>query len=674
MITIGVDVGGTFTDLVVRDGRTGALRSLKTPSTPEDLALGVMTAIRQASLRNIDIAGITHGMTVATNTALEMNGARLGVITTKGHRDVLVVGRGNRTKLYDIKAVRPPPLVPRRRILEVTERMTADGKIHEPMNEDELVTICTRLKEAGVEAIAICFLHSYANPSHETRAADIVRTRLTNVPVSLSHEILPEYREFERFSTTALNAYVGPKVSGYLYALSNSLKDSGIDAPLRIMGSNGGTWQAPAMAAEPVNSMLSGPAGGVTASIGVAKLLGLPDIITYDMGGTSTDTCLVRNYSHDMTTEGHVGMWPNRAPQIEIKTVGAGGGSIAYLDTGNFLQVGPRSAGAQPGPACYGRGGTEPTVTDANVLLGRFRPDQAIGGKIAIDTAAAETVVEKLGKRLDLSPARMAEGIVRIAVARMTGTVKEISVMRGLDPRDFTLFAYGGAGPLHAAAIAEELGMTRIVIPPMPGAFSAYGLLAADTRYDITQTRLTKLDNADWTTLQDILAPLRVRATERLAEDGFTDNKVQLKTSLEMRYVGQAFELVTDLPDSAATVADITNAFRAAYQERYGQLDDGPVEIVSFRVTGIGLSETADLPETNVGGILSHTEIGRRPVVFDGVAQETPIYRRTHLPVATDVFGPAIVEEDGATTVIPPGFTARQDRYGILMLTRKGKK
>ena len=333
-------------------------------------------------------------MTVATNTALEMNGARLGVITTKGHRDVLVVGRGNRTKLYDIKAVRPPPLVPRRRILEVTERMTADGKIHEPMNEDELVTICTRLKEAGVEAIAICFLHSYANPSHEIRAADIVRTRLTNVPVSLSHEILPEYREFERFSTTALNAYVGPKVSGYLYALSNSLKDSGIDAPLRIMGSNGGTWQAPAMAAEPVNSMLSGPAGGGTASIGVAKLLGLPDIITYDMGGTSTDTCLVRNYSHDMTTEGHVGMWPNRAPQIEIKTVGAGGGAIAYLDTGNFLQVGPRSAGAQPGPACYGRGGTEPTVTDANVLLGRFRPDQAIGGKIAIDTAAAETVVE----------------------------------------------------------------------------------------------------------------------------------------------------------------------------------------------------------------------------------------------------------------------------------------
>ena len=673
MITIGVDVGGTFTDLVLRDGRTGAMRSLKTPSTPEDLARGVMNAIRQAEVPDADIAGITHGMTVATNTALEMNGARLGVLTTEGHRDVLVVGRGNRTRLYDIKAVRPSPLVPRRRILEVSERLTASGTVHKPLDEEQVIAACRHLQAAEVEAIAICFLHAYANSSHELRAAEIVRAQLPGVPVSLSHEILPEYREFERFSTTALNAYVGPKVSGYLNTLSSNLTTSGIDAPLRIMGSNGGTWRAAAMAAEPVNSMLSGPAGGVTASIGVARLLGVPDIITYDMGGTSTDACLVRNYSHDMTTEGQVGMWPNRAPQIEIKTVGAGGGSIAYLDTGNFLQVGPRSAGALPGPACYGRGGTEPTVTDANVLLGRFRPDQAIGGEIGIDTAAAETAIGTLGETLSLSSTRMAEGIVRIAVARMTGTVKEISVMRGLDPRDFTLFAYGGAGPLHAAAIAEELGMTRIVIPPMPGAFSAYGLLAADTRYDVTQTRLTKLDDTDWATLQDILTPLRTRATERLAEDGFTGDRVRLQTSLEMRYVGQAFELATKLPNDAATVADIENAFRAAYEERYGQLDDGPVEIVSFRVIGIGLSDRADLPEHVVEGHLSDAENSRRPVVFSGAVQETSIYRRPSLPTDLAVPGPAIIEEDGATTVVPPGFTASQDRYGIMILTKEGQ-
>ncbi len=672
MITIGVDVGGTFTDLVLRDGRSGAMRSLKTPSTPDDLARGVMTAIGLARVPQDDIAGITHGMTIATNTALEMTGAKLGVITTQGFRDVLVVGRGNRTKLYDIKAVRPPPLVPRRRILEVPERMNAAGEVHHPLDEDQVKAACARLKDNNVEAVAICFLHSYANPAHEIRAAEIVREHLPGVPLSLSHEILPEYREFERFSTTALNAYVGPRVAGYLNKLSSDLTAGGIEAPLRIMGSNGGTWRAAAMAAEPVNSMLSGPAGGVTASIGVARLLGLPDIITYDMGGTSTDACLVRNYRHDMTTEAHIGMWPNRAPQIEIKTVGAGGGSIAYLDTGNFLNVGPRSAGAVPGPACYGRGGAEPTVTDANVLLGRFRPNRALGGEIAIDAEAAERAVGALGDKLDLSPDRMAEGITRIAVTRMTGTVKEISVMRGLDPRDFTLFAYGGAGPLHAAAIAEELGMTRIVIPPMPGAFSAYGLLAADTRYDVTRTRLTKLDETDWATIQDIIDPLRARAAERLAEDGFAGDRIRLQVSLEMRYVGQAFELATPVPDDAATVEHIAQAFRDTYEERYGQLDDGPVEIVSFRVVGIGLSERAELPEVKVDGALKDAEIAWRPVIFDGTAVETPIYRRDRLPTDTKLEGPAIVEEDGATTVVPPGFTVRQDRYGIMMLTREG--
>ena len=672
MISIGVDVGGTFTDLVLRDGRTGALRTLKTPSTPDDLARGVMTAIGLTQVPRDEIADITHGMTIATNTALEMNGARLGVITTAGFRDVLVVGRGNRTKLYDIKAVRPPPLVPRSRILEVPERMNAAGEVHTPLDEAQVAAACARLKAEKVEAVAVCFLHSYANPAHERRAAEIVRAHLPGIPVSLSHEILPEYREFERFSTTALNAYVGPRVAGYLNKLAEDLTASGIDAPLRIMGSNGGTWRAAAMAAEPVNSMLSGPAGGVTASIGVAKLLGLPDIITYDMGGTSTDACLVRSYRHDMTTEAHIGIWPNRAPQIEIKTVGAGGGSIAYLDTGQFLNVGPRSAGAVPGPACYGRGGTEPTVTDANVILGRFRPDQALGGEIAIDADAARQTVGGLGETLGLTPERMAEGIVRIAVARMTGTVKEISVMRGLDPRDFTLFAYGGAGPLHAASIAEELGMTRIVIPPMPGAFSAYGLLAADTRYDVTRTRLTKLYETDWPTLQDILDPLRARAAERLAEDGFASDDIRLQASLEMRYVGQAFELATRVPDDSATVEDIAQAFRNTYEERYGQLDDGPVEIVSFRVTGIGLAHRLDLPETIVSGTLTDAEIARRPVIFDGAAVETPVYRRDLLPTDTVFPGTAIVEEDGATTVIPPGFTARQDGYGIMTLTREG--
>ena len=670
MITLGIDVGGTFTDLVMRDSRTGELRSLKTPTTPPTYADGVMNAIRRTGAAPGDIADIAHGMTVATNTALEMNGAKLGVITTRGFRDVLVVGRGNRTTLYDIKAVRPPPLVPRARILEVDERMTATGEVHLTLDEAQVAAACKRLSEMDVEAIAICFLHSYANPEHERRAAEVVSRLMPGLPVSVSSDILPEYREFERFSTTALNSYVGPKVSQYLDRLSGSLTAEDIKAPLRIMGSNGGTWSAAAMAAEPVNAMLSGPAGGVTASVGIARILERPNIITYDMGGTSTDACLIRNYAYGMTTEGHVGMWPNRAPQIEIKTVGAGGGSIAYLDPGKFLNVGPRSAGALPGPACYGRGGTEPTVTDANVVLGRFRPDLALGGEIELDEEAARNAVKGLGDQLGLDPERTAEGIVRLAVARMTATVKEISVMRGLDPRDFTLFAYGGAGPLHAAEIAEELGITEIVIPPMPGAFSAYGLLTADTRYDVTRTRLTRLSETTLEELQAIIEPLREEARERLRRDGFQDSDIKLQVFLDMRFVGQAFELTTEMPEAPENIEEIAIAFQAVYQERYAQSDTGPSEIVSFRVVGFGGSAPIALPERAVGGDVAPSTT--RAISFDGAFVDTPILQRENLPADVAIDGPAIIEEDGATTVVPPQFSATLDRRGILILKRNG--
>ena len=673
MIILGIDVGGTFTDLVLHDAQTGQLRSLKTPTTPSAYADGVLNAIRNTGMPAEKIDHIVHGMTVATNTALEMNGARLGVITTRGFRDVLIVGRGNRTQLYDIKAVRPPPLVERARVLEVDERITATGEVYLPLNNDHVASACEQLMDEGVEAIAICFLHSYANPDHERRAAKIVQRALPNIPVSISSNILPEYREFERFSTTALNAYVGPKVSQYLGRLSDSLAKSGIVAPLRIMGSNGGTWSAEAMSAEPVNAMLSGPAGGVTASIGIAKLLGLPNIITYDMGGTSTDACLIRDYEYNMTTEGHVGMWPNRASQIEIKTVGAGGGSIAYIayiDPGKFLNVGPRSAGAAPGPACYGKGGTEPTVTDANVILGRFRPDLALWGEIKLDEDASLSVVSSLGDQLELSPERMAEGIIRLAVARMTATVKEISVMRGLDPRDFTLFAYGGAGPLHAADIAEELGITRIVIPPMPGTFSAFGLLTADTRYDITKTRLTKLQDTDLAGLEDILEPMRAEARDRLHRDGFEDDDIRLQVYLDMRFVGQAFELTTPMPDSPRHITEITEAFQTIYEERYAQKDRGPCEIVSFRVVGFGNGPSIDLPVKSDDAKATPTAI--RPISFESQFIDTPIYQRAELPTHTIISGPAVIEEDGATTVVPPKFTASVDNYCILTLMREG--
>lgn len=669
MKTFGIDVGGTFTDLVMRDSRTGEIHSLKTPTTPPHFADGILNAIRLTNIVPTEISAIAHGMTIATNTVLEMSGAKLGVITTAGFRDVLVIGRGNRPTLYDIKTVRPPPLVPRHRILEVNERMTNTGAIHLSLDESQVVAACERLKKMDVEAVAICFLHSYANSAHENRAAEIVKSEMPGVTISVSSKILPEYREFERFSTTALNAYVGPKVSQYLNLLESNLKTNSINAPLSIMGSNGGTWSAADIAQEPVNALLSGPAGGVTASVGIARLLKIPDIITYDMGGTSTDVCLIRNYEYGMTTEGHVGMWPNRAPQIEIKTVGAGGGSIAYLSPGNFLNVGPRSAGAIPGPACYGRGGKEPTVTDANVVLGRLRPDKALGGEINLDLAASLKAISQLGRELELKPERTAEGILRLAVARMTATVKEISIMRGLDPRDFTLFAYGGAGPLHAAEIAGELGINRIVIPPMPGAFSAYGLLVADTRHHVTRTRLTKLSEINLEDLQALLAPLREEARDRLRRDGFSENNIELKAFLDLRYVGQAFELTTHIPDPIQNLDDVTNLFQKAYEERYAHSDTAPLEIVSFRVVGVGKAPNFELSR-HTSNTNSKTET--RLVAFNNTLMPTAVFSRAALPVNTSFLGPAIIEEEGATTVVPPGFRAILDNFGILTLQGVG--
>ncbi|MBT6139623.1 MAG: hydantoinase/oxoprolinase family protein [Rhodospirillaceae bacterium] len=671
MITLGIDVGGTFTDLVLRDSVTGTMRALKTPSTPSNHAEGVMNAIRSTGVAPSEITAIGHGMTVATNTALEMNGARLGIITTRGFRDVLVIGRGNRTKLYDIKATRPEPLVERRNIVEVDGRLTAAGEVHLALDEDQVKLACNTLAEAGVEAVAICFLHSYINPEHERRAGEIARVALPGIPVSLSSDVLPEYREFERFSTTALNAYVAPRVGRYLRSLADELVAEGVTAPLSVMGSNGGTWSAAAMAERPVNSMLSGPAGGVTAAVAVASMLSENNIITYDMGGTSTDAALIRGSTLAMTTEAKVGMWPNRAPQIEINTVGAGGGSLAYLDAGRFLRVGPRSAGAEPGPACYGKGGTEPTVTDANVVLGRFLPGHALGGTIELNVDAARAAVASLGNELDLDPERTADGIIRLAVARMTATVKEISVMRGLDPRDFTLFAYGGAGPLHAALIAEELGMRRIVVPTMPGNFSAYGLLAANTRHDLARTRLMPLAQATLAEIEAELAPLRAEANERLAADGFTSDHIQISCLADMRFAGQAFELTIALPENAETIEDIATAFRRDYEERYSHADEGAIEIVCLRVIAIGESEPAPLPDVQGGETLKAALMVHRPVRFGDATVNCPIYSRTALPLETPITGPAIIEEDGATTVVPPGFSAHIERHGNLILERE---
>ena len=674
MLWVGIDTGGTFTDLVAYNSNTKKLISLKTPSTPEDHALGVITAVKKTEVELPKITGFSHGTTVATNTALEHKGAKLGIITTRGYRDVLVIGRGNRTQLYDVTAVRPAGIVQREHIMEVDERSTVDGLIHKHLNEDQVASACAYFLSEGIEAVAVCFLHAYANSQHEQRAAEIVQKLMPGVHVCTSNEILPEYREFERFSTTALNAFVAPRTGRYLTQLADKLADAGLTTPVRVMASNGGTWPAVRMANRPVNALLSGPAGGVIAASVLSKTLNIHDIITYDMGGTSTDACMIRNGTYGMNPEGMVGWYPNRVPQIDINTVGAGGGSIAYLEAGNFLNVGPQSAGAEPGPACYGKGGTQPTVTDANVVLGRFLPNDALGGSILIDVKAAQTAIAHIAKKLKLSTEAMAEGIIQLAVIQMTSSVKEISVMRGIDPRDFTLVAFGGAGPMHGALIAEELGMARVVIPPLPGNFSAFGLLVADTRHDVAKTEIMQLEFSDISDIRRALKPLENEARERLRADGFDNDQIRIEASLDMRYVGQSFELNIMLPAAFTDTEELMEAFHRAYEQRYSHRDRGSGEVVAFRVTGFGTVDRPPLPSVLGGNDLAGSVRDKRQVIFNGVSKETTVYWREDLPLNTIFEGPAIIEELGSTTVVPPNFNVSMDPTGSLILDRKTTK
>ena len=597
---VGIDVGGTFTDIVVYDQASGLLRSAKRPSTPAQPEVGVFDALDALGVPLADVGRFRHGATVATNTALERKGAVVGVLTTAGFRDVLIVGRGNRLDLYNIKATRPPGLVERGHIVEVPERLLADGRVKTSLDEQAVVQAAEQFARLNVDTVAVCFLHAYINPEHEQRAAVLLRDALPSIPVFTSAEVLPEHREFERFATTALNAYVGPKMAGYLARLGQRLADSDLPVRPEIMSSSGGSWSFERMARLPVNSMLSGPAGGVIGAVEACATMASPDIITYDMGGTSTDVAMIRRGRYGLSMEGNIGELPNRVAQIEINTVGAGGGSLAYLDEGGFLNVGPRSAGAQPGPACYGRGGLEPTVTDANVVLGRFRPEAPIGGRINIDVAAAERAVDRLADALGLDRMRTANGIVQIANTRMTTAIKEISVMRGIDPRGFSLFAYGGAGPLHAAEIASELGMSKVLIPPLPGAFSAYGLLVADRRLDFAQSALLPLNGTPFESLLDGFESLVARARAELNAEGFSDDQIRIERNADIRFEGQAFELATPVTELMKSIDDLVAAFKIIYTERYSHADDGDVECVCLRVSAFGLTAKPTAAATEV--------------------------------------------------------------------------
>lgn len=669
MYWIGVDVGGTFTDVVLYDSSAGRLTVLKTPSTPADQSEGIVRGVSALGVPPPRIVRFGHGSTVATNTALERNGARTAVIVTRGHRDVLVVGRGNRMQLYNIKARQPRAIVERDHCFEITERAGPDGSIITPLDMAELQRIAEAIKDGGFEAVAICFLHSYANPAHEIAVKRHLQSVLPAMPVSASHEIVPEYREHERFFTTALNAYVGPRVRRYLGGLRQRLAGIECNTPVSVMTSAGGVLPDVRVEALPVLSMLSGPAAGVIASRFIGRAAGIDNVITYDMGGTSTDVCVLRGGQFGMTATGRVGAFPTKIQQIDINSVGAGGGSVASVGAGGVLSVGPRSAGAVPGPASYGRGGVEPTVTDANVFLGRLGTEEMLGGEIRLDRERAARAIAGLARALGIDEVSMAEGILRLAVASMTAAIKEISIMRGLDPRDYTLLAFGGAGPLHAAAIADELGMKRVLVPPMPGNFSAFGLLVADLRREFARTRVSPTHKTSAEQIRATLDDLVKTAAIELAEAGVAPDRMAFEASLDMRYAGQAFELPVPIPLDVTGTDVVEQRFRGVYAARYGDAPAGALEIVSYRIAASGVT---DKPEwralTDEGRSAASGLKTMRRIAFDGAWHECPVHDRHRIPLGVPLAGPLVIEEPGSTTVVPASWSARLEPHGSIVM------
>ena len=657
---VGVDVGGTFTDFVVvtDDG----LAVHKQPTTcPQHEA--VVTGFGEMDVA--DEAPVAHGTTTATNALLERRGARTALVTTEGFADVLAIGRQNRPDLYDLQPSRPAPLVPAARRHEVPERLAEDGAVLTPLDEDAVRAVAATIAEQDVDSVAVVFLFSYQNPDHEKRAAQILREELpAAVTITQSSALLPEYREYERTATTVVNAYVRPQVARYLDRLDEALGERSV----RVMQSNGGTIGLDTAAEEAARLALSGPAGGVVGALGVTRRAldtDDPQIMTLDMGGTSADVALCDG-GVPRTTEHTIADLPLRLPSTDIHTVGAGGGSIAHVDAGGSLRVGPESAGAEPGPVCYGRGGTEPTVTDAHLVLGRLAPEHVLGGDDTLDMApdAARTAVGELGKSIDRSPEETALGILRVANATMERALRRVSVERGHDPRDYALVPFGGAGPLHAVELAEALDMRRVLVPPTPGVLSALGLLMADVVYDTARAVLTRAD-----ALVDDPSPLTT-AREAAAADVRSvldaHGTPDLALELDLRYAGQSYELSVplDAPITRDAVQAAVQAFHEQHRDRYGHADpDEPVEVVALRVRGRVAVPPPELPrEPKTDAPLADAQLGTRPVWFDADGPtETPAYDRTGLHHGHVFDGPAVLHQYDTTIVVPPGWRARVD-------------
>lgn len=676
-VRIGIDVGGTFTDVVLLDEETAEIHLTKVPSTPSNPSIGLLNGIdRILDLTGnsmTDVHAVVHGTTVVTNLLLERKGAPTALITTRGFKDVLEIGRQKRPKLYDLFQDKPQILVPGRWRWEVTERVDADGGVRETLNEDEVIELAHLAVSEGVESIAVILLHSYVNPEHERRVAELIRSVSAEIHVSLSSDVSPEFREFERTSTTVANAYAMPRVARYMTDVQTGLAARESNASFHVIQSNGGIVTPELVEQRPVTTALSGPSGGVIGSAFTASLAGERNLITMDMGGTSCDVSLIVDGEPRMTAEGEIDGRPLRVRMVDIHTVGAGGGSIGWVDSGGALRVGPHSAGAMPGPACYGHGGANATVTDANLVLGRIEPATFLGGRMALDTAAATAAMDALAAEVGLDRQETALGVIRIAEASMMNAVRMVSLQRGFDPRSFTLMAFGGAGPLHSAAMARELGIPRVLVPLGSSALSALGCLVADIRHDFSLSRRFISDDVDLSLLNSTFQDLESEGQAALAGQGVPETNRVVRRHADMRYFGQAYELTVDLPSGPITeesFGQVLAAFHDAHKRAYGHSAPGePVEIVNVRATALGPVNPPVIPET-VGNRTPDVSarIAEREISFESGAHTATVWKRERLRGGNVLSGPALIEADDTSVLVPPGDVVHIDGYGNLII------
>lgn len=666
---LGIDIGGTFTDLMLLDMETGSTCLWKTPSTPSDFSLGLTAGterlLKLFSVSPDELGVLVHGTTVATNAILENRGARVGLLVTEGFADLMEMGTKYKNDIYDIRYRPAPPVVRRSLIGEVKERVASDGQISQHMDSDQVVQVCRHLIENGAESLAVCLLFSFLQPSHEETIKQIIKQHFPGTYICASVDILPEIREYERMMATALNAFVGPVVSRYLKGLESGLKSIGVSVPIRVMRSDGGNMPTEYTLEKPICTVLSGPAAGVVGAQAVASRAGFENIITFDMGGTSTDVSLVENGEPTLTSESTVAGYPIRLPSIDIVTIGAGGGSIAWLDQAGGLRVGPQSAGAVPGPACYGMGGDRPTVTDANVVLGYIDPAYFAGGEMTLRKDLAEEAMRKeVAEPLRMQLDEAAWGVLQVVNSNMVDSIRLVSVERGYDPRDFVLVPFGGAGPVHCVAVARELGIPKVLVPWSPGILSAYGLLVSDAKYDFVRTFLADLDQVDVGAVFDVLREFEQQGRTLLAREG-SHVVAAARFFADVRYRGQSYNLRVELPSQGESPIEfkvaVRQAFEQVHEQRFGYLvKEAPLEIVNLRAYVGELEQEHRAP-----AFIRHSSpvtLGPREVYFKETGRITcPVMHRAALQEGSTLQGPCIVEQIDTTIVIPPGAKAYAD-------------